>query len=366
MGAGGAGSLTYIPCASKKACATWITLALEQYVSYGLPAEWYATWQDDSLKAGAVAYRSFGAWYVANPINSQKYDICNTTACQVYDPFDKPSSSYSRSAVQATASVVLSQDGVTIFFAEYAADGNGFACPDGETGEPASNWPCIADPIAAGTSQPHVHGRGMGQWPSHWWAAGYNSWTGARTTPACWQCILDHYYNDNGNSTGAGTGLRTSFLYQPVIPGYGPSPDGYIAFTPVYEVPTLYGSPAHGVHRTRPAQAFGGCFARGPSDLYTLWLDGTNLFDVNPNQSQCSADPSWDPTQQQIAYNPFRWEIRIIPASGGSMSPLDVGSEDQISGAAWSRQNMIAYYDLTQGGLYSVPAAGGPGIVDRR
>ena len=365
VGMGAGGSLTYVPCTGKKSCASWVTFNLESYVSAGLPAEWYATWYDDSLKAGAVAYRSFGAWYVANPINLQKYDICNTTACQVYDPFDKPSSGPSRAAVQETASVVLSGDnGATILFAEYAADGNGFACPDGYTGEPLHNWPCLADPIAAGTSRPHVHGRGMGQWPSHWWAAGVNE-LGVHTTPACWQCILDHYYNDNGNSTGTGTGYRTSFLYEPVNPGYGPSPDGLITFTPWGSVPSRPGSPMSNRKRTRPAQWPPCGFNLITSDLYTLNLDGTNLFDVSPIQSpppsspQCSRYPSWDPTQQQIAYEPYLNEIGIT-GTGGLWSIFSLG-DDWVLDPAWSRENMIAYFDYTLGGLYSVTPAGGSG-----
>jgi len=184
MGPGGAGSIKYVPCASKTTCASIVSYNLESYVSMGLPGEWEASWYDDSQKAGAVAYRSYGAYYVANPVDPHnKYDICNTTACQLYDPMDYPPNGYSLTAVQTTASVVVSQDGIGIFKTEYAADGNGFACRDGETGEPASNWPCMADPIAAGTSRPHVHGRGMGQWPSHWWAAGVNE-LGVHTTPA--------------------------------------------------------------------------------------------------------------------------------------------------------------------------------------
>jgi Stage II sporulation protein/Carboxypeptidase regulatory-like domain len=135
MGPGGPGSVRYVPCASKRTCASVVALNLENYVTMGLPAEWEASWHDDSLKAGAVAYRSYGAWYVANPADPHnKYDICNTTACQVYDPFDFPPGPYSEAAVQATAGVVLSGDnGQTILYAEYAADGNGFACDDGET-----------------------------------------------------------------------------------------------------------------------------------------------------------------------------------------------------------------------------------------
>ena len=44
-------------------------------------------------------------------------------------------------------------------------------CPDGQTGQPTMNWPCMLDPIATGSTG-SGHGRGMSQWGSQFWARG--------------------------------------------------------------------------------------------------------------------------------------------------------------------------------------------------
>lgn len=236
----------YEACSGPYTCTNVFIFPLENYVRDGLPGEWEAWWVADSLKAGSVAYRSYGAYYVANPACpevgahsgqcSEVYDICNTTACQKYDPKNYPSNKRSRAAVSATAGVALSRDGVNIFKAEYAAEGNLASetyatCPDGQVGEPSNPndpWPCMKDPVCIGKSQPQTHSRGMCQRGSQRWASGKDSTgvpgdTGADlTTPRNWQCILDHYYNASSNSKtvdpngtgdpGAGSGLRTAFM----------------------------------------------------------------------------------------------------------------------------------------------------------
>jgi hypothetical protein len=205
-------------------------------------------------------------------------------------------------------------------------------------------------PIAAGTSN-NGHGRGMSQDGSWWWAAGYNPLTGAQTTPAGWQCILDHYYNDNGNASGAGG--QNTYRYSFIA---GPGGDGLIAFTPADAIPAL---PANHGRPGRPASPEDNvCDGQNPSDLYTMLEDGSNLFDVNSNQGQCSTNPSWDPTQTQIAYDPFTYEIGIINASGQiPWTLLDVSGLP--FSPAWSRENLIAYFDWNQLGIYSVPPTGG-------
>ncbi len=219
----------------------------------------------NSLEAGAVAYRSYGAWYVANPICSTTssscpvvYDICNSTYCQV---FDTTSAASTVAAAQATASVVVSSDGVKAFFAEYSANTNGLYCPDGQTGQPAANWPCMADPIATGSTG-SGHGRGMSQWGSQYWARG-KSYQGVTTSPRNWQCIVDHYYNDNGNTTGAGTGLRSAFVN-------GSGGDGRVAYS-----------------------------SKG-GDISTMNADGTAA--VTLTSTHDNGYPVWQPGGAQIAF----------------------------------------------------------------
>src|SRR5690606_30629553 len=72
-----------VPCCTN-ACGNVCTLSLETYVRRGLDSEWIASWDSQSLRAGSIAYRSYGAWRVENPIRTQ-FDICSSACCQVND-----------------------------------------------------------------------------------------------------------------------------------------------------------------------------------------------------------------------------------------------------------------------------------------
>lgn len=159
-------------------------MSLESYTGTGLNDEWIPSWGTESLKAGAVAYRSYGAYYINNPYNGT-YDLANTTCKQVWQP---SSSTSCVAAATATSSQVLTNGvGGPIARSEYAAETNGFGCGDGFTGcitcgTPA--WPCIGDAVCAGSASAG-HWRGMCQWGSQRWAQTGQTYT--------W--ILNHYYN---------------------------------------------------------------------------------------------------------------------------------------------------------------------------
>src|SRR5262249_58262379 len=68
-------------------CSSVQVYTLDTYVRLGLDDEWIASWTADSLRAGAIAYRSYGAYHVYHP-RAANYDICSTTRCQVLDPAD--------------------------------------------------------------------------------------------------------------------------------------------------------------------------------------------------------------------------------------------------------------------------------------
>jgi Tol biopolymer transport system component len=288
-------------------CATTNTYSLETYVQDGLDKEWISSWKTDSLKAGAVAYRSYGAWFVANPIcpstNSScptVYDICNSIYCQVFNTSSQKSTV---AAAQATAGVVLSSDGVNVFFAEYAANTNGLYCPDGQTGQPALNWPCMLDPAATGSTG-SGHGRGLSAWGSQYWARG-QSYQGVTTTPRDWRCILNHYYNANSNSitvdpnytgpgsltTGtAGTQNRTAFLQG--APRYGN---------------IAYDDDSTGPYTIRVASA-----ADGFGDRLLV----SNAF-----------SPTWEPGGARLSFANTsnanaNWGISIISADGSGLTQI--------------------------------------------
>ena len=58
------------------------------YTKRVLPQEWIGSWPSESLKAGAMAVKTY-AWYWINqggkPVHSPDADVCDTTCCQVYD-----------------------------------------------------------------------------------------------------------------------------------------------------------------------------------------------------------------------------------------------------------------------------------------
>jgi hypothetical protein len=192
-------------------CGGVSVLSLETYVKRGLNDEWIASWNGHSLRAGAVGYRAYGAWYALHPI-SPAYDICNTTCCQVNDT---DTSTATDAAVDRTAGFLLER-GAAVFRAEYSAENNAWddpddglscsnadlSCADGSAGSPATGWSCLTDGVDAGHGC-FGHGRGACQWGTQRW-----SLQGRR-----WPWILDHYYNGHGT----GTGLRTARISTPLV-----------------------------------------------------------------------------------------------------------------------------------------------------
>ena len=191
-------------------CPNSCTMSLEDYVRRGLPKEWIASWNFDALAAGAVAYRSYGAWHVFNPPQAA-YDVCSSACCQVNEPGTQASSD---AAVAATAGLMLTRDG-QIFRSEYSAQNNNLlgalscvnqdlSCGNGSAGSPATGWPCLADPVS--TDQACFgHGRGMSQWGNQYWSQ--------ESPPQRWKWQVNHYYNDSG----AGSQLRTATISRVLV-----------------------------------------------------------------------------------------------------------------------------------------------------
>ena len=187
-------------CSNATSCGRVEIFSLETYVKRGLNDEWIASWHPESLRAGAVAYRSYGAYHVAHP-RTASYDICSTTSCQVNDA---DTSLAADNAVDVTRGAVVVQNG-GIFRSEYSAELNNLlgtrscsnidrSCGDGFAGSPAAGWPCLADPVCTG-SDCFGHGRGMCQWGTQRWALQAKDW----------RWIVNHYYS-------GGQGLRNSVL----------------------------------------------------------------------------------------------------------------------------------------------------------
>ena len=167
---------------SCRTCSSVSVVSLETYVQFGLDDEWIASWAAHSLRAGAIPYRSYGAWHVLNPISSS-YDICDNTCCQVWDPNDSYTSTIN--AAIYTSGIMLENSG-SIARSEYSAENNDCGCGDGYSGT-GSTWPCIIDTVCSGRAC-YGHGRGMCQWGSSRWAnRGFT-----------WKWINEHYYYPGG------------------------------------------------------------------------------------------------------------------------------------------------------------------------
>jgi len=178
-------------------------VSIELYCRRSLPREWFASWNNytggiNSLKAGAVAVRTYAIGYVNNPRGSD-HDICATTSCQVYG---SSTSSSTDSAVNQTTSYVMVNSTFSIprGLTEYSSENNqlGMPCGDGYT---APGGGCLYDPVCAGEPE-FGHGRGMCQWGSVKWATGlkfpgndFSDTTATNGEPRRdWIWILQHYY----------------------------------------------------------------------------------------------------------------------------------------------------------------------------
>ncbi|MFN2502517.1 MAG: SpoIID/LytB domain-containing protein, partial [Pyrinomonadaceae bacterium] len=203
-------------CPTKLTCSTVQVFPLDTYTRLGLDDEWFSSWHTNSLKAGAIANRSYGVWHVFNPLTTN-YDICNTTSCQVIDPNDS-AASCDLATAQTTGTIVVTSNGAGPFFAEYSAENNNGGCPDGFTGNNGS-WPCLADPVDAGAAF-NGHGRGMCQW-------GTQRWSINQGKDFVW--IVNHYYNANGNPSGLRTGILQMSPNTILPPPTLTSPDGTAA-----------------------------------------------------------------------------------------------------------------------------------------
>jgi hypothetical protein len=169
-------------------CNSVVTVSMETYVKRVLPNEWISSWNAESLKAGAVAIRSFAAYYHYHPLTSS-YDICNNTCCQVYSTTQYTSTN---NAVDATAGMYLVDGSTNIQRAEYSAENNDSTGADGcgncYTSDKPNDGICLSDSVCCGYTK-NGHGRGMCQWGSQRWAAN-------RGETYSW--ILHHYYDAYG------------------------------------------------------------------------------------------------------------------------------------------------------------------------
>jgi SpoIID/LytB domain protein len=96
-------------------------LSLEDYTRGVVPREISYTWPTEALKAQAVASRTYGARSIRS---TSYYDICDTTACQVYGGATSEKSS-TNAAVTATAGKILTYEGLPAY-TQFSASTGGY------------------------------------------------------------------------------------------------------------------------------------------------------------------------------------------------------------------------------------------------
>lgn len=98
-------------------------LPFETYLKYVVPSEMPSGYSMEALKAQAVCARTYALWQ-SKHYASYKFDVCNTTDCQVYYGLNQASPLTDRAA-EETAGVVITYDGA---YAEtYYCSSNGGA-----------------------------------------------------------------------------------------------------------------------------------------------------------------------------------------------------------------------------------------------
>ncbi|MCW2606710.1 MAG: hypothetical protein JWO60_1403 [Frankiales bacterium] len=113
---------------------TVVVLSLEDYLLGVVPRESSSGWRPAALQAQAIAARSYSASKRARVAAGATYDICDTTACQVFGGSRLYSSSgrvtelepaSTTAAVRETAGVVRTYDGRPVF-AEFSSSSGGW------------------------------------------------------------------------------------------------------------------------------------------------------------------------------------------------------------------------------------------------
>lgn len=104
-------------------------LNLEKYLRGVVPAEMPSTWPAAALQAQAIAARTYAARARAERVDGY-YQICDTTACQVYGGVASEKDT-TNAAVAATAGQVLLAPDSTLAFTQFASSNGGWSSAGG-------------------------------------------------------------------------------------------------------------------------------------------------------------------------------------------------------------------------------------------
>jgi stage II sporulation protein D len=144
------GVLRAAPVPGSTARDTVNVVSLESYLKGVVPLEMPATWSPAAVQAQAVAARTYAAYERAHP-RTDRYQICDTTSCQVYGGYDAEHPA-SNAAVDATRGAVLLAGGEPAF-TQFGSSSGGWTSAgsvpylparedpyDGWSGNPNHSW----------------------------------------------------------------------------------------------------------------------------------------------------------------------------------------------------------------------------------
>jgi SpoIID/LytB domain protein len=113
-------------------------LTMDQYIRGVVPYEMPASWKQQALRAQAVAARTYAAYERA--LNPHRYwQICDTTACQVYGGVGAEQDP-TNTAVKATAGAILTYKGKPAF-TQFSSSSGGWTADGGQPYLPAKRDP---------------------------------------------------------------------------------------------------------------------------------------------------------------------------------------------------------------------------------
>jgi len=147
------GDRTYRGAIQRRHGHTINRLGIESYVKGVVAREMPASWRLEALSAQAVAARTYAAYYKANPKDTT-YDLCDTTACQVYGGLSaettKTTQAVTRTAGKAIGSTYPDDHGYAI--AEFSSSNGGVTA----AGQTRPYLTMQADPYEQYSSNPYA------------------------------------------------------------------------------------------------------------------------------------------------------------------------------------------------------------------
>jgi len=142
------GKLRAVPASpASRARDTVNVTSLENYVKGVVPREMPATWTPAAVRAQAVAARTYAAYERAHPLSS-RYQICDTTSCQVYGGVSAEHPDSNR-AVNATRGEIRAHRGEPAF-TQFSSSSGGWTSAGSR-----SYLPAQPDPYDGWSGNPH-------------------------------------------------------------------------------------------------------------------------------------------------------------------------------------------------------------------